>query len=74
MTNIEPSLPGSLPRLLYLWPLILNIHPDMTTLVSVVLTLQKIAIICLDFCLFGGTPHYQNGCSDSMLGDLIGFF
>lgn len=63
---IETSLLGGLPRSLYLWPPILNIHTYVAAPVSTVLTLHKLAI-CLQACLVWGCCHHQNSCSDNML-------
>lgn len=68
--GVEPSVLGGLPRSLYLWPLIINIHTYVATHVSTVLTLQKIAI-CLQVCLVWGHHHHQNGCSANMLGAFL---
>lgn len=53
--GVEPRLLGGLPGSLYLWPLILNIHYYVATLVSTVLTLQKRAM-CLQVWLSFGIP------------------
>lgn len=61
---------GGLPRSLYLWLLILNIHTYMATFNSTVLFFQKIAT-CWQVGLVWGHQYHQNGCPDSMLGDFL---
>lgn len=68
--GVEPSVLGGLPRLLYLWPLIINIHTYVATRISTVLTFQKIAI-CLQVCLVLGHHHHQNGRPGNMPGAFL---